>query len=440
MRYFIPLLCASALIPADATAARAEDAKRTQNAERTPAARCITENATILRREAPDKDWQIASRDEELLTNDLLVGLPGGMLVSRDGGVRLRFLTALEGQSPFPVKEAAIRLHQSGGVDLDFTLERGRVDLFNDKKAGSATVRLHVRKATWELTLSEPGTRIALELYGRWPRGTHFTAKPTADQAPTAELVFLAIRGHVNLSHQGEVQALHAPPGPALLEWDSVTGEDQSPKRLDALPDWAVAATADQAKLAASRARFARVRELLASKPIDSVFEELLKSDSMDDRRLAINGMAALDRLDLVAKAMREAKTPDIWQNGVLALRHWIGRGPGQDQILYKRLIDNRGFKPVHAATIVQLLHSFGDEDLARPETYQTLLDYLEHDLLAIRGLASWHLERLVPAGKEFGYNPLGSKEEREAALAKWRKLIPAGQMPPNREPKNGNR
>jgi hypothetical protein len=94
----------------------------------------------------------------------------------------------------------------------------------------------------------------------------------------------------------------------------------------------------------------------------------------------------------------------------------------------------------VDAETVLQLLHSYGEEDLARPELYETLIDYLGHDKLAVRGLAYWHLVRLVPAGKDFGYNPQDSKESRDAAIKKWRKLIPAGQMPSRVKPTAGKK
>jgi hypothetical protein len=68
---------------------------------------------------------------------------------------------------------------------------------------------------------------------------------------------------------------------------------------------------------------------------------------------------------------------------------------------------------------------------LARPETYQTLIDYLDHEKLGIRGLAYWHLSRLVPEGKKFGYHPADSEKKRLAAAAKWKNLIPEGKMPP---------
>jgi hypothetical protein len=79
---------------------------------------------------------------------------------------------------------------------------------------------------------------------------------------------------------------------------------------------------------------------------------------------------------------------------------------------------------------VLQLLHSYGDEELSRPETYEVLIDYLKSDRLAIRGLAYWHLVRIVPSGRSIGYNPLDPKEKRDEAAAKWRELIPAGKLP----------
>src|SRR5207244_1092358 len=115
---------------------------------------------------------------------------------------------------------------------------------------------------------------------------------------------------------------------------------------------------------------------------------------------------------------------------GVRVLRHWIGRGPGQDQILYKAMVEKGNLSPVHAETILQMLHSFADEELARPELYQTLIAYLNHDVLGIRGLAYWHLSRLAPGGKPIGYNPWDSKEARAAAVQKWKKYLPPGSLP----------
>jgi hypothetical protein len=288
-----------------------------------------------------------------------------------------------------------------------------------------------VRKDTWDLRLIEPGARIALELYGRWPAGAPFSKEANPKNQPLASLLFVALQGHVMLKHEHHELALRAPPGPALVEWDSVTGQDLSPERLDKLPRWADPTTQESALAQQKKQTIARFRQAVIAKSLDGALDEFLNSDKEYDRTLGIFAAAGLDQLERLAKALREAKHPDVWENGVLALRHWIGRAPGQDQLLYKGFIEIGKYKPVHAETVLQLLHSFGENELASPETYQTLIDYLDHPQLAIRGLAHWHLYRLVPAGQAIPYNPLDPPEARAAAVQKWRKLVPPGTVPP---------
>jgi hypothetical protein len=418
-------------------AARTADGPQPGASKRAPAGKFVTEKGAMARREAPGKPWQLVDRNETLYSGDLLVAKAGAGLASANGAVRLTPMTDLDNLSPFPIRECAVVLQNDPQVDLDFILDRGRVDLVNQKAKGAAKVRVHVRKEAWDLTLVEPGASIALELYGRWPRGAAFTKNPGPKDVPTADLVFLVLRGQVNLQHGGFEHALTAPPGPAMMEWDSVTGMDDTPHRLDQLPVWASPTTGDSPTAKLKKAARDRLQQLILSKGIDAALDTLINSENQFDRDLAIIVMGALDDLPRLGKALREAKHPDVWENGVLTLRHWIGRAPGQDQILYQRLVEDRKFSPVEAETVLQLLHSFSDEELARPETYETLIAYLGHNQLAIRGLAYWHLSRLVPAGKKFGYNPLDPKDKREAAVQQWKKLIPSGQMPPRTKPDN---
>ncbi|HLJ95509.1 MAG TPA: hypothetical protein VKU02_20195 [Gemmataceae bacterium] len=399
-----------------------------------------SEKGTILRRRGTDPhNWQVVSAKESLHAGDLLVGLPGAQLESKDGSVRLDFLADLDRLSPYPIRECAVQLGESANVDLDVILDRGRMDLVNRKQKGPAHVQVHVRKDRFDLTLAEPGARVALELFGRWPRGVPFSQEPGPKQMPVASLLILALAGEATLKHEHHEHALKAPPGPALVEWDSVTGMDETPRRLEKLPPWAGARGEDTPEGKQRKAALERLRQALASKPVATVVDEFLNSDNPVDRGLAINLVAAVDDLSRLGQALRETKYPDVWENGVVALRNWIGRGPGQDQLLYKRLIEVAKYKPIHAETVLQLLHSFGDIELAQPETFQTLIDYLDHDALAIRGLAYWHLSRLVPEGKKFGYNPVDPKEKREAAIQKWRELIPKGQIPPRPKDDSGN-
>ncbi len=328
-------------------------------------------------------------------------------------------------------------LHESKDVDLDFTLDRGRVDVENRKAKGQARVRVRLHGKSGEFTLMEPGARVALEVYGRWPKGVRFTKDANANASPALACVALAIKGEIELKTQAAHYLLKAPPGPALLMADDLSGSGSNSRlHLDELPAWATSkGDTDRAKKI--KANLVRFRELVAKQPIGEVLDQMLNSDDESLRRSAVNIMGALDDLPHLGKALGSTKYSDVWENGVLALRHWIGRGPGQDLKLYKGMIDSGKFTPAQASIAMNLLHSFGDDDLAHPETYEALIKYLDNDNQAIRGLAYWHLSRLVPDGKKIGFNPMASKEERTKAVKEWQTLIPEGKMPPKPEAKD---
>jgi hypothetical protein len=398
--------------------------------ESKPVGTGVSEPGMFVMRRPAEATWKVADGNQPVPAGDLVVGFSGATLDSENGAVRLTMRGDLNRNSPYPIIENAVVLHEADGTDLNFTLDRGRVDVVNRKASGAAHVRMKVRDAVWDLTLLEPGAQVAFETYGRWPRGARFSKELDPKIAPTANLIILVLKGQLRVKQGGYETVMSAPPGPALLEWDSVSGRDESPVHLDQLPAWAQSEGAPTAEAQQRRAVIARFRQALLTKGADKALDEFLDSDSPADRGLAVFVLGALDNLPRLGKALREAKHFDVWDNGVVALRHWVGRKPGQDQILYNRLIETANYKPKQAEAVVQLLHSFGDEELARPEVYQTLIDFMEHDLLAIRGLAYWHLYRLVPAGRELGYNPLGPKEQRDEGLKKWRELIPPGTVP----------
>src|SRR5437763_1281529 len=82
-----------------------------------------------------------------------------------NGAVRLKMLADVGNRGPHPVLESAVRIHANAKADLDFTFDRGIVNVVNVKKAGAARVRARFQGKTWGLTLAEPGTRVGMEIY-----------------------------------------------------------------------------------------------------------------------------------------------------------------------------------------------------------------------------------------------------------------------------------
>jgi hypothetical protein len=397
--------------------------------------RVLSKDGTVLARTKPGQDWRTVSSKGELNTGDLLVGLPGAVLENSTGTVQLTLLTDFDKNSPYPILEAAVALHASPDYDLDFTLDRGRVDVINHKQKGPARVRIRFHNQQWEATLTEPGARIALELYGRWAKGVPFRKNPGPKDVPAADLLLLVRKGKVELQHGSCFHVLTEPPGPALLQWDSNDTVEETPHKLEKLPGWAATEESESERAQRIKTTIEKLRKKIVESSALEATRASAKSEDPNERATGVITMGALDDLEGLSEVFTATKYPDAWDRAVVVVRHWLGRKPGQDQILYQRLIEKRGYKPAQAAGIMQFLHSFGDAELAQPELYTTLARYLTNDVLGIRGLAHWHLVRHVPSGKSIGYNPLDPKEQRDKAAEQWKKLIDdliaKGELPP---------
>jgi hypothetical protein len=409
-------------------------------AEAPAVARLDSRDGTLFARSKPGQDWQTVASKGEIHAGDLLVGLPGAVLSTPNGAVNLSLLTDLDKNSPYPVLDAAVVLHASLGYDLDFTLNRGRVDVTNRKKKGPARVRIRFHDQQWEATLTEPGTRIALQLYGRWAKGVPFRKNPGPKDVPAADLLLVVRKGQIELNHCSCYCLMSAPPGPALLHWHNSGESEEAPQKLEKLPDWVATEQSESERAQRIKNTVEKLRQQLVKSSSQEAARTFVKSDDPNERATGVIFMGALDDLEGLGEVLTATKYPDTWDRAIVVVRHWLGRCPGQDQILYQRLLDKRRLTPAQAAGVMQLLHSFGDALLSQPELYTTLVKYLDSDALGIRGLSHWHLVRLVPAGKDIDYNPLDPKEKRLKGREQWKKLIDdllaKGELPPKQPAK----
>jgi hypothetical protein len=248
-------------------------------------------------------------------------------------------------------------------------------------------------------------------------------------EVPTSQMNLIVLAGEIQLQHHKQTHLMKPPPGPALIQWDSVVGDDATPTRLEELPKWADRnqPLTERAKKLQGLLTFFSQRQ--AAIGVEKSIQEALDSEDPAMRRVAVISLGATDDLPKLIDLMGNSKYHDVRDDAILVLRHWIGRCPGQDQKLYQALLKKK-YTPVQADTVLYLLHSFALTALSRPETFETLIAYLKHDKMAIRELAEYHLYRLVPAGKDIAYNPAGTPAEREAAFKLWKKLVPDGQLP----------
>jgi hypothetical protein len=397
----------------------------------------LSPTGSVIARKQGGQKFEVIKQGGALYSGDLLVALPGALVESKNGQVQLHLDADLDHRSPYPILECAVVLHDNDKADLDFTLDRGRVDVLDNRDDGSSHIVVRFWGQTWEWTTGTKKARVALELYGRWPRGAFFhkeeAKKDDPKEGPVGALDMVVLYGDVSFMQGGKLMRMHAPPGPALYEWDSSGGGDPSPTRLDKLPEWADPETKLTAEGKKRKAIIEQMRASYARQGVEAAITQALDSGDGTLRRIGVVCMGATDDLPGLIDALANPQHPEVRDIAVRTLRHWIGRTDGQDQKLYEAL-QKKGYSAAHAVMIVNLLHTPGPKELTRPALYEALIAYLGHDKLAIRELADWHLSRLVPAGRDIVYDAAGPKAERDAAIKKWQELIPEGKLPPKAE------
>ena len=96
-------------------------------------------------------------------------------------------------------------------------------------------------------------------------------------------------------------------------------------------------------------------------------------------------------------------------------------------------LLDKK-YTSSEARTILELLHDFRDEDLAKADTFVYLAGCLANKRVAIAELGFYHLIRLARGQlpKEIlNFNAADALEPRKAIAAKVSKLVEDGKLPP---------
>ena len=108
---------------------------------------------------------------------------------------------------------------------------------------------------------------------------------------------------------------------------------------------------------------------------------------------------------------------------GIRCVQHWTGQSPERDLQIYRLLMDRKGYAEAHALITMQLLHSFRETDLVKPEIAATLFDAMQHDRVAVRDLALMHLAVVDPVGvREIGFVDMAAPEQvRDPIIAKWK-------------------
>lgn len=371
--------------------------------------------------------WESVAAKTDVPADRLLVALFGAEFRSLNDAVEAKLIADVGQRGPFPVLEGAVLFHANPKYDLDATLDRGILILVNTKKSGAANVLLRVNTEVFEVTLHEPKAKVGVEVYGRHVPGPPNLASAKTD-APVGNVAFFALEGEVVITTEKHATRLHAPPGNALYLWDNLTRMPHV-HRFEALPDSVKPMDAEERKLFETIGGFAKAWSD-KSDTLGKTLAQAARSADASERKAAVVALGALDELPGLVRTLSDKDHADVRDMAVLTLRHWLGRKPGQSIRMNQFLIKEQGYTPTQAKNLLYLFNGIEDAKLRQPETFDLLIQALNHAKMPTRELARWHLVRLVPDGKAIPYDAAAAEPMRLQAIAEWRRLVPEGELP----------
>jgi hypothetical protein len=406
--------------------------------ERKPLGRYVTAAmappSILVQRAADGKPWErLRPNVDPVNGTDRLISLPGYRSELRlDSNVRMVLWGNLPEFSTIPVVESAVVLNANPGVDLDFTLERGRVLLSNLKADGPARVRVRFLDEVWEITLPDATSEVAVEHFGMISPST----REAGIEPPVQAMIVLTLAGQAHLKIRYQEFQL---PSPTWFLWENVGPLPPGPRPLPRLPDWYTSTKAPATREARSlEVALGKLSKRLSTKAaVDVALAEALKDPEDATRTLAVRSLMALDNLTRVLDALDDEKHFDTRVQAIQSLRHWLGETAEHDKQLREVLTQQKRYTASQAETVLQLLHGFTERELADATLRSTLVEYLNHTRLPIRQLAHFTLYNLVPEGRKIRFDPAGETAQREAGADQWRKLLEGkGPAPKSAAPK----
>jgi hypothetical protein len=401
----------------------------------------VASNALLLQKKDQDH-WVRLLRGKEqakISSKWPLMSLPGYKSnIVLDTGARLTLWGNIPEQYPISF-ESVVELHVPDKMDLDLTLQRGRIQISNP---GDQPLKARIRfdnpaspkkGEIWDITLLDKGTEVVVMLLTDMPPGEPFypDRDNTQRMGPVTDVVALATAGKATLKRDLNAAVDLTPPNDgSMYHWNSRQGPQAVPM-AKGLPPWLTPATGVDAKIKSGFLKALEVlnNDLLSQSVDASLKRAIFESSDFFKSRLAVRCAAAVDDIQRLKDTLAEQKDREVRWEAKEMLQRWISYKANNEYELFDML--QPGFDKGEAAIFLQLLRYFTPQQRQDPVTYQALIGYLGSRKVPIREVAYYHLWYLVPAGHGIPHNLNAPEAQVRDEVAQWQKLIPEGSLPP---------
>ncbi len=396
-----------------------------------------TDPGTLLQWPGEPFPWTPLANGDRVNYGSTLLALPGFRCkVDLESGLRMIALSNLpEFDSKAPVFETVwIHDQAAPGFDGRLLFDRGRMWFGNGKSSGACKIQLQMRNADWVIELADKESQAVVECWFDLP----IAPKLGIPGLPKSEPVIgFFTKGKVTLRSGDNSYPLD---GVQFLLQEGNARTIIRPKQ--ALKDWPTWWTNDPFRsndlntleAAAAVTDWAKVLEKSVGL-IEAVRRKVAQEDDRAKRTIGYLALGAFDVIEQLFVDLESTKQSDEARRAaLLAIQVWLSRNEKHVPALFEVVTLKRNlYSAAKAQKILRLIVNFADSDWKNPEMYQEWVRDLSAEDAIVRFLAVEKLRSVLGSKvKEMpkDYNPNTAPEKQEAAIAKWKQLVPAGWVP----------
>ncbi len=317
-------------------------------------------------------------------------------------------------------------------LPMGINLLRGRIILQPAEAAEAAAgapapvkLLLSIQGATWQLELADPATRCGIEVMPREPRQLE---EDFATHGWSGNLYVWS--GTVKLtSAEGQEQTLTAPDS-LVLATDPNNPQAASANSKD-LPNWDRRLSTIAQKNARLFADEFQADELSAHDALLGLVDSRVYALS----RLAVSCLGLVGDYEMMLEVLDRNEHHESRVAAIHCLRTWVNEDP-ENRVKLKAAIAAK-FYPEEVDVVYRLIWGYQEQDARSKQTSEQLVDWLEHDRLAVRELAWYYIKSLTNRKLEV-FDARGTPMHINAAVQKIRRilekdgtLLPPLPMPP---------
>ncbi len=295
-------------------------------------------------------------------------------------------------------------------------VDQGRLILSSrveETESGPVSLKLKIRNDEWRLDLLTGDTTIGVEVIPISPVGVGDMTGATKYgggiqlQSGSARLIALPSGQALDLLPERGLLTFTSEPSDTLAE----------PEAAADVPEWLVSGGALSAIAQRLASRYEN--EFLVDQPISQSIRPVVKDRRPQNSELAAKTMAVTGRLEGLVDAL-SVSHEETRIAAIEGIRHWLPLNEENGARLNIELQER--FRADDAETINRLLWGYSTADAKDKFTSKELVEWMEHDQIAVRELAAYYIHKLT--NRSFGYRAGLNPKNREPNVRRWKDHI----------------